>query len=229
MIGHGRISRGLSMSLPRASERRHATTSAVVYLTIGVLLAQRSSTWPGPRTLYISGAIILVAAVGLSRDLSRGTLPNRRPRWLVPRGCLGADLSCRGARPATARHTPRRSAARPADRGGLSRADRGSRTLRDKDVVECSLIAGYSGSIRGRCRSERGASSGRRPPPLRCWPSMSSCSCAPLHQAAGLQRDFDSSAGASLDLWSSLCAAYGGSDRRTAAGGRVPCSGPWQA
>ena len=44
----------------------HATTSAVVYLTIGVLLAQRSSTWPA-RTLYISGAIILVAAVGLSR------------------------------------------------------------------------------------------------------------------------------------------------------------------
>lgn len=44
----------------------HATTSAVVYLTIGVLLAQRASTWPA-RALYILGAIILVGAVGLSR------------------------------------------------------------------------------------------------------------------------------------------------------------------
>ncbi|MGV3576306.1 MAG: phosphatase PAP2 family protein [Devosia sp.] len=44
----------------------HATASAVVYLTIGVLLAQRASTWPA-RTLYLLGAIILVAAIGLSR------------------------------------------------------------------------------------------------------------------------------------------------------------------
>lgn len=44
----------------------HATTSAVVYLTIGVLLAQRASTWPA-RALYLLGAIVLVGAVGLSR------------------------------------------------------------------------------------------------------------------------------------------------------------------
>lgn len=44
----------------------HATASAVVYLTIGALLAQRASTWPA-RTLYLLGAIILVAAIGLSR------------------------------------------------------------------------------------------------------------------------------------------------------------------
>lgn len=44
----------------------HAMTSAVVYLTIGVLLAQRASTWPA-RLLYLLGAVILLAAVGLSR------------------------------------------------------------------------------------------------------------------------------------------------------------------
>lgn len=44
----------------------HATTSAVVYLTIGVLLAQRATTWPA-RALYLLGAVILVGAVGLSR------------------------------------------------------------------------------------------------------------------------------------------------------------------
>lgn len=44
----------------------HATTSAVVYLTIGVLLAQRARTWPA-RILYLFGAVVLVAAIGMSR------------------------------------------------------------------------------------------------------------------------------------------------------------------
>ena len=44
----------------------HATLSAVVYLTIGVLLAQRETRWP-PRILYLAGAAFLTGIVGLSR------------------------------------------------------------------------------------------------------------------------------------------------------------------
>lgn len=44
----------------------HATVSAVVYLTIGVILAERAKTWPA-RLLYFFGAILLTGAVGFSR------------------------------------------------------------------------------------------------------------------------------------------------------------------
>lgn len=44
----------------------HATISAVVYLTIGVLLAERASTWPA-RLLYLGGAVALTVLIGLSR------------------------------------------------------------------------------------------------------------------------------------------------------------------
>ena len=44
----------------------HATLSAVVYLTIGVLLAQRETRWP-PRILYLVGAAFLTGIIGLSR------------------------------------------------------------------------------------------------------------------------------------------------------------------
>jgi len=44
----------------------HATVSAVVYLTIGVLLAERAKTWPA-RILYMAGAILLTLLIGLSR------------------------------------------------------------------------------------------------------------------------------------------------------------------
>ena len=44
----------------------HATVSAVVYLTIGALLAERAATWPA-RALYIGGAVLLTVLIGLSR------------------------------------------------------------------------------------------------------------------------------------------------------------------
>lgn len=44
----------------------HATVSAVVYLTIGVLLAERATTWPA-RVLYLAGAVLLTVMIGLSR------------------------------------------------------------------------------------------------------------------------------------------------------------------
>ncbi len=44
----------------------HATVSAVTYLTIGVLLAERETRWP-PRVLYVAGAIFLTGIVGFSR------------------------------------------------------------------------------------------------------------------------------------------------------------------
>ncbi len=44
----------------------HATISAVTYLTIGVLLAEREARWP-PRVLYLGGAVLLTLAIGCSR------------------------------------------------------------------------------------------------------------------------------------------------------------------
>ncbi len=44
----------------------HATVSAVVYLTIGVLLAERAKTWPS-RLLYLAGAMLLTIFIGISR------------------------------------------------------------------------------------------------------------------------------------------------------------------
>jgi undecaprenyl-diphosphatase len=44
----------------------HATISAVTYLTIGVLLAERETRWQ-PRVLYVAGAIFLTGIVGFSR------------------------------------------------------------------------------------------------------------------------------------------------------------------
>ena len=44
----------------------HATVSAVVYLTIGVLLAERARTWPA-RFLYLGGALLLTILIGISR------------------------------------------------------------------------------------------------------------------------------------------------------------------
>lgn len=44
----------------------HATVSAVVFLTLGVLLAERAKTLPA-RILYLAGAALLTISVGLSR------------------------------------------------------------------------------------------------------------------------------------------------------------------
>jgi undecaprenyl-diphosphatase len=44
----------------------HATVSAVVYLTIGVLLAERAKSWPA-RVLYLLGAVMITVLVGVSR------------------------------------------------------------------------------------------------------------------------------------------------------------------
>lgn len=44
----------------------HATVSAVVYLTIGALLAERARTWPA-RLLYLGGAVLLTVLIGVSR------------------------------------------------------------------------------------------------------------------------------------------------------------------
>lgn len=44
----------------------HATISAVVYLTIGAILAERADKWPA-RVFYMIGAIFLTILIGLSR------------------------------------------------------------------------------------------------------------------------------------------------------------------
>jgi undecaprenyl-diphosphatase len=44
----------------------HATISAVVYLTIGVILAERAEKWPA-RIFYLLGAMFLTFVIGVSR------------------------------------------------------------------------------------------------------------------------------------------------------------------
>lgn len=44
----------------------HATVSAVVFLTIGVLLAERAVTWPA-RVFYVGSAVFLTLLIGTSR------------------------------------------------------------------------------------------------------------------------------------------------------------------
>lgn len=97
----------------------HATASAVVYLTIGVLLAQRASTWPA-RTLYLLGAIILVAAIGLSRILSRRALSDGHPGRLGSWGGMGPDLPRCCARFAASWEAAGRDASGAPDRDGLA-------------------------------------------------------------------------------------------------------------
>lgn len=44
----------------------HATVSAVVFLTIGVLLAERALTWPA-RIFYVGSAVLITLLIGISR------------------------------------------------------------------------------------------------------------------------------------------------------------------